>query len=590
MPSLLKKTWVIKTPYSNLSLLDRVTNHRNLDLENELQELHSPWLMKNMEKAVERIQYAMNHEERIMIFGDYDVDGVCGSSILYLGLQELGADVSVRLPNRERDGYGLNTKVIDECLELGVKVLITVDCGISGVEPVAYGMSKGIDIIITDHHSIPPELPKAFAILNPKQKDCNYPEKEIVGTVVAFKLLTALFFVIPTKPERRTEESLVTLKISDSFTRPQHLLQGNLIAMTKYLDLAALATVADCAPLQGENRLIVKMGLEQMRNTQHRGLRKLLESYDLAPKASDSIQQSSRQESYKLKALSSYHLGFLIAPAINAAGRLEDPMIAFRMMLGDEEKALELRRLNEERQMIVEGALEDALMQAEEWKEKPALILSSEFWSPGIIGLLAGKLCEKYERPAICFTKVQNKLVGSCRSTRDINIVEWLSKYKNLFIGYGGHSQAAGLSIQEENLGVFREDILRDLEVFRKENPFSSELIIDTELKAEEISLEKARNLKKLEPFGMGNPKPKLLVKHGRIQDLRIVGREGSHLQLQLRVGNMNVKAIAFQMGEYKKTLENWSTVDLVSTLEENTFQEKTSIQLNITDMRPSEP
>src|SRR5690606_29747753 len=320
--SLLNKAWNISTPYQNTSVLDRICTHRKIDPAQELTELHSPWLLKDIDIAVGRITKAIKDQERIMVFGDYDVDGVTGATILCLGLKELGANVSVRLPHREKDGYGLNTQFLDECSQASVKVVVTVDCGISNVKEVEYGKNLGLDIIVTAHHSIPPVIPDAYAVINPKQPVCSYPEKEIVGSVVAFKLIYALFETAPIENWKLKIENL--------------------------MDLAALATVADCAPLRGENRPIVKNGLLQFANTKHRGLRTLLESYQLASKP-----------------LTSYHLGFNIAPCINAAGRLEDPLIAFKMMIGDTEKAMELRQMNLDRQEIVKSALAEALEQVE---------------------------------------------------------------------------------------------------------------------------------------------------------------------------------------------------------------------------------
>ncbi|MDZ4216774.1 MAG: DHHA1 domain-containing protein, partial [Candidatus Gracilibacteria bacterium] len=333
-----------------------------------------------------------------------------------------------------RDGYGLNTRVLDECKELGVSIVITVDCGISNVKEVAYGNELGLNIIITDHHEIPKILPNAYAILNPKQEDCRYPEKMIVGSVVALKLIDALQQSSPLQPT------------------PYHL--------QPLLDLAALATVADCAPLRGENRLIVKKGLIQFKQTQHRGLRTLLESYQL----------TNNQQP-----ITSYHLGFNIAPCINAAGRLEDPLIAFKMMMGDQEKALELRQINEERQEIVKKALEEASEQVErDHKNDPILIFWAKNWQPGIVGLLAGRLCERYHKPVICLTEHEGKYVGSCRSIPEINIVEQLQQHAELFLNFGGHAQAAGLSISPDKLEVFRERLHQSVGKIMKENPIET--------------------------------------------------------------------------------------------------------------------
>lgn len=544
--SLLNKTWKIKTPYQNIPLLERITHHRGWDPKKDLQELHSPWSLKDIEKAVERIQRAITNQERIIIFGDYDVDGVTGATILYLGLKELGANVSVRLPHREKDGYGLNTRVLDECKLLDVSLVITVDCGISNVKEVEYGKQLGLDIIITDHHSIPSQLPDAFAILNPKQIDCQYPEKDIVGSVVAFKLICALF--------EATNYQLQT---------------------TNYLDLAALATVADCAPLRGENRLIVKKGLLQFAKTEHRGLRKLADSYELLNSP---------------KPLSSYHLGFLIAPCINAAGRLEDPMIAFKMMMGDEEKAMELRTMNQERQDIVRTALGEASEQVEKYHQNdPILVFWGEHWQPGIIGLLAGRLCERYHRPVVCLTRHEEKYVGSCRSIPEINIVERLQAHEDLFLNYGGHAQAAGLSIAPEKLEELRARLLKDVGEFVKNNPITPALSVDTEITSDEITLATLADLSQLEPFGMGNPTPKFLLKNLALQQTRKVGADQTHLQLTLEQEKRVFKGIAFQFSEHEQQLNEWKNIDVICQLNKNEFRGKVSVDLQVVDARRSE-
>jgi single-stranded-DNA-specific exonuclease len=544
--SLLEKEWKIKSVYTTEeTLIDRICKHRDLNPDTELKELHSPWTLKDIEKAVQRLSKAIENNERIMIFGDYDVDGVSGASILYLGLKKLGAQVSVRLPHREKDGYGLNTKVLDESKELGVSLLITVDCGISNVEEVKYGNKLGLEIIITDHHSIPPVLPEAYAILNPKQVNCEYPDKEICGSVVGYKLIIALF-------ERLNPE----------------------LNHREFIDLAALATVADCMPLKGENRYIVKEGLLQFKQTQHRGLRTLLESYELTNPE---------------KEIKSYHLGFNIAPCINAAGRLEDPLIAFKMMMGDTEKALELRRINNERQDVVKVALEEAMIQVErDHLEDPILVFWADNWPPGIVGLLAGRLCERYHKPVICLTRHEDKFVGSCRSIPQINIVERLQANEDLFLNYGGHAQAAGLSIKEENLEELRSRLIDNINEYIKENPIIPTLSLDTEVKEKEISLENVSALNSLEPFGMGNPKPKFLLKGVKLNFARAVGKDKTHLQLGINTGTQDLKGIAFQMAEHKAQLESWGELDIVCQMNKNEFRGKTTVDLQVLDARPS--
>ncbi|MGE3278427.1 MAG: single-stranded-DNA-specific exonuclease RecJ [Candidatus Altimarinota bacterium] len=545
MTSILNKQWKIKTPFQNIPILERVCTHRNLD-PHAPEELHSPWLLKDMQKAVERLEHAIKTQQRIMIFGDYDVDGVTGATILYLGLKQLGAKVSVRLPHREKDGYGLNTRVLDECTQADVKVVITVDCGISNVKEVEYGKQLGLDIIITDHHSIPPVLPNPYAIINPKQTDCQYPEKEIVGSVVAFKLICALF----------EEFSIENWKLK----------------IENLMDLAALATVADCAPLKGENRTIVRQGLLQFANTEHRGLRTLLDSYQLTSKP-----------------ITSYHLGFNIAPCINAAGRLEDPMIAFKMMIGDTQKALELRQMNLERQEIVKTALEEASEQVEKYhKNDPILIFWAENWQPGIIGLLAGRLCERYYRPVICLTRHEAKYVGSCRSIPEINIVEKLQLNEDLFLNYGGHAQAAGLSIAPEKLVELRQRLIADIGKQLEEKPLHPSLSLDTEITSEEISLATVHQLTSLEPFGMGNPAPKFLFKNIDLKQIRTVGKDKTHLQLVLQQENRVYKGIAFQFAEHVPKIQALKTVDIACQLNKNEFRGEVSVDLQVIDMRES--
>jgi single-stranded-DNA-specific exonuclease len=569
MNSLLKKSWKIKTPLTDIPLLERITAHREVKLDEELSELHSPWSMKGMSKAVERIERAIQDQERIMIFGDYDVDGVCGATILYLGLKELGANVSVRLPHREKDGYGLNTKVLDECLELGVTVVITVDCGISNVKQVEYGKERGLDIIVTDHHSIPAKLPDAYAILNPKQVDCEYPEKDIVGSVVGYKLICALNLSL-----RGTKQSVLG-EIASSAALPRN--NNHDLAMTDLLDLAALATVADCAPLKGENRLIVKQGLLQFAQTKHRGLRKLAESFNLVQ-----IPVNSQ-----LSLVTSYDLGFKIAPCINAAGRLEDPMIAFQMMLGDEEKAMELRTMNQERQEIVKTAIEEALDIVEtKHAHDSILVIHAEHWQPGIIGLLAGKLCERYHRPVICLTKHEQKYVGSCRSIPEINIIERLQEHADLFLNFGGHAQAAGLSIEPTKLGELRQKMMTSIDEFLKTHPITPYISIDTEVISSEITLGNVQALARLEPFGMGNPKPKFLLRNIRIDQSRPVGGDKTHLQLTLRHGEKFFKGIAFQMAEHEAQLQLWKHIDIICQLNKNEFNGKITVDLQMIDAR----
>lgn len=544
-PTLSGKIWKIKSPKTHESLLNRVSKHRKLKLDEELTELHSPWLLKNIDKAVTRLEAAITNQERIMVFGDYDVDGVTGATIIYLSLKHLTNQVSIRLPHRERDGYGLNMKVIDECHQNDVKMIITVDCGISNVKEIAYAESLGINVIITDHHDIPLELPNAYAILNPQQKDCEYPEPKICGAVVGFKAMQALFEHVG----RSANE------------------------LDKYMDMAAMATIADCMPLRGENRLIVKRGLKQFEQCEHRGLKKLV---DL------------RLEG---KRITSEGIGFFVSPSINAAGRITEPTFALDMMIGNseaaEKRAEELVAINEERRKIQKNHLSSFIEQAD--PEATIHIHWSDEWPGGINGLLAGELCKKFHRPAICLAKSEEHYTASCRSIPGINILEVLQKHEDLFIKYGGHAPAAGFSIKPEKLEEMKARLTQEVETLLQENPIIPTLHLETELNPEELTLESVQSIMQLEPFGMGNPKPQFLVSGFEVVETRPVG-DGTHLSMTLKKGEQSYRCIAFGKAEHEEQLKAWKHIDIACRISENEFRGKTSLSIQVVDARPAGP
>jgi len=523
-------------------LIERVLEGRKLEnISVSLDDLHDPFLLKDCQKAVERIQEAIKKKERVMIYGDYDVDGITSANLLYQVLRSLGAEVSVRLPHRVNDGYGLNEKFIKECQNLKVALIITVDCGVSNKPEIEQANTAGIDVIITDHHSPPPELPNALAILNPKQEDCEYPNKEIVGVGVAFKFAQALF---------------------KTFEKPSD-------EVYQYLDLVALGTVADCAQIVGENRVFVKCGLDRLKNTINPGLR--------------SLMQASKVDTNNL---STYTLGFILSPRLNAAGRLEDPLFAFNLLNGQLQNSAFLDKINVKRQELVRTFLKEAEELLGEVKtSQKILIVGSDQWHVGVIGLIAGRLCEKYNRPAIAITKLGDQYVGSARSIGEFNVIETLRKFDDLFTHYGGHKGAAGFSVPLCNVKNLTQGLEKEAKKALKGVKLTAKIQIDTEILPQEITWENLEALEKLEPFGLGNPQPRFLLRNVKISDLRLLGKEKTHLGFGLDLENQPLRAIAFRFGEHYRKLREHRSLDLVFSLEKNTWKGNTNMQAKIEDI-----
>jgi single-stranded-DNA-specific exonuclease len=564
--SLLGKTWKIRSLEDELNIIQNIIKSRGIVSQEDVNAylnptykkgFHNPFLMKDMDKAVERIGRAIDNQERIVIFGDYDVDGISGTAIMVNTLKKLGANVTYRLPHRVHDGYGLSEKFIEEFKELGIKVLITVDTGISCTNQINLAKEYGIDVIITDHHTIPENPPiSAYAILHPKQEECSYPFKGLTGSGVAFKLASALLTDRLNSPER--EQFLYSL-----------------------LDLASLGTVADIGPLLGENRIIVKYGLEALQNTAWPGLSHLMDSAGID----------------KNQKLDVSTIGFKIGPRINAAGRIDHPYYALQMLLhegGNDEKgknlAAKLEKLNQERQQMVFDALEQAFdMVAEQAKTQKILIVWSPDWHMGILGLIAGKLVERYNIPTIALQEFDGHLVASFRSNEYFNAVDALNNVSHLLDHYGGHFQAAGFNIKKENLEPFIEEITRYAAEKLQGHQVENHLIIDADLTNIEINDQFIKLLSQMEPFGYGNEKPVFLVRNIRVEELRRVGKEQQHLHFQTNTGNNRYPSIAFKMGDHENLLKNTPKIDLAFYLDKNFWNGREILQLQVIDLKPSQ-
>lgn len=531
--SLLGKKWIFPSAATNGNFLAELKKIRGIDAS----EIHDGEKMKDLTKAATRINLAIQKQERILIVGDYDADGITASAILFKAISHLGGAVSVRLPHRIHDGYGLNPKFIKEAKSLEVKLLITVDNGISAFSEVELANSFGIDVIITDHHLPPEILPPAFAIVNPRQKNCDYPDKNLSGAAVAMKLA----------------ENLGDL--------PDDL-------QNEILGLAAIGTLADVCPLVGENRALVSAGLAVLPNIKNIGLQKILVNAGVNGK------------------VSSEDIGFRVAPRINAAGRIGDPLTAFQTLTnGQGEKfADDLERLNSERQGLTVKVLSEVEERLGEFGAEKILIASGDFHA-GIIGLAAGRLAEQYFRPAIVMSENGEHFVGSCRSPlAEFDITAALADCADLLEKFGGHRGAAGFTITKKNRAEFEKRIADFAEKNIEAVELTPSLEVDLEVEENNLTENFLKELQSLEPFGADNPEPKLLWRAAKLTKIRAIGEEGRHLKMQ--IGDKKLNSIGFRLGEFAPILDKQKNADLVFNFSENIWNGSRELQLKILDAR----
>lgn len=514
----------------------------------ELSSLHDPYLMKGMDKAVGRILEAVKARERICVYGDYDVDGITSTAVMVRTLRRLGADPIYYIPNRMEEGYGLSMGSIDFIKEHGINLIVTVDCGIRSNDIIDYASSLGMQVIVTDHHECEGELPNAFSIINPHQYECCYPYKGLAGVGVAFKLASSLL-------ERSG--------------------YGDFAA--ELLDLVTLGTIADVVPLLDENRVIVKNGLEKIRHSTNEGIRALLEVCGLSGKE-----------------LNAYNVAFMLAPRINAAGRIADASDCVELLLTDNPaKAADIAKKldadNRERQGIENQILNDAVAMLEssvDFEKDRALVLAGEGWHIGVIGIVASRLVDRYYLPAMVMSVDGELSKGSARSIPGFNIFEAMSKYGSLFEKYGGHEMAAGFTIRTDRIEELRESMNKEVaRVLGTEKPMP-ELRVDYKLSPGDINLDTVNKLKLLEPFGIGNPSPLYVYRALRVLSARAVGSDGKHLSLMVYDGVNEIKCIAYNLGNMQKVLSIGKKIDIICSVENNLWNNIESVQLNIKDIR----
>jgi len=526
-----------------------------------LKDLINPFLMKDMEKAVKRITEAIFNREKICIYGDYDVDGITSTSLLYLFLTELNAKVIYYVPNRLEEGYGLNKDAIDDICGQDVDLMITVDCGITAIDEVAYAKSRGIDVIITDHHQQGENLPvEAYAIVNPMRSDDIYPFKHLSGVGVAFKLLMALRYYLNNNTDYKY--SLPNLK--------------------KYLDIVTLGTIADVVPLIGENRIFVKHGLKMLSEKSSRvGLEELKKITGL-----------------KNVNLNASHIGFVIAPRINAVGRMGCSDRGVRLLITDDRNearwlAEELDMENRYRQGIEKSILAESYAKIERHRlhEKyRGIVLYSEDWHPGVIGIVASRVVEKYFRPTIVITMENGLGKGSARSIPAFHLYDGLKDMSELLVSFGGHKYAAGLKIASENIKTLQKEFHNVISSHLTDEDFIPEINIDAVVSENQVDDELIKWLNNMRPFGSGNSEPIFLMKGLRkYQQFFYIGKDKKHIKGFLEKNGKVFQVIGYNMPEYEKILKTSEYFDIAFTPEYNTWLGEKTIQLKLKDIRESD-
>ena len=511
----------------------------------------NPFRLKGMNEAVTRLRQAIRQREPIAVYGDFDADGVTATALLVETLSALGAQAEPYIPHRVDEGYGLNVGALRELAQRSIKVVVTVDCGIRSPSEVAYGHRLGLDIIVTDHHSPGEELPSATAAINPKQADCRYPFKELAGVGLAFKLAQALL-----RANRQTPIARGAVDLDEE----------------DLLDLVALGTVTDLAPLLGENRALVRRGLEKLNQPQRLGLQTLISQAGVRPGQ-----------------ITATTIGYVLGPRLNAAGRLDTAMDSYNLLTSNSlaearSLALKLEEVNRERQRLTVDTLERAREQVLAIGEEERLFfVAAEDYLPGIVGLVAQRLTDEFYRPSVVAELGGETSRASCRSIPEFNITAALDQCSELLVRYGGHAAAAGFTVTNSNLESLQQR-LRQIATHQLEGlELLPTLSIDAEVDLSEMNWATHALLEQLEPFGYANPTPVFLSREVTVRDARVVGE--CHLKMTLSDGRAVWDAIAFRQGGWAGKLPR--QIDVVYSLEVNEWNEEKRLQLNVKDLRP---
>jgi len=553
--SIMKK-WLIYPQKSN-NIIEQLLINRGVKNKEQFlnpnyeKDLHNPFLLKGMGKAVRRIQEALKQKEKIGIFADYDADGIPGAALLFRTFKSLGCISEVYIPVRE-EGYGLNEKGIRELANKGCKLLITVDLGVVNNKEIKLAKRLGMDTIICDHHEIQKSrIPQeAIAVLHPALSK-SYPNKNLAGGGVAFKLSQA---------------------ISAKLTKP------SLNELKWLLELPAISTVCDCVELKGENRTMVKYGMVVLSKTKNLGLQELYRTAVIDPKN-----------------INTYTIGFQIGPRINAPGRMDHAAPAFRLLTTENREeakkiAQELNRINYKRQQQLDQVLAEAEEKIKKRKldKNKMILVEGKNWPMGIIGLVAGKIMEKYSRPVIVFRQEEKLTKGSARSIDGFHILQALERAKGYLLKHGGHAQAAGVTLENKHLSTLYDKLLEIAEAELKFEDLVPKISIDAVIEPEDINFELYNQIRKFEPYGIGNPRPVFLMKGVKIISLRLVGVDKKHLKFLLASPdqNMSFDAIGFDLHYFSQTLQVNDKIDVVFTIDEDTWNGQKKLQLKILDLK----
>ena len=517
-----------------------------------LDKLHDPFLMKDMDKAVERLHQALTQNENILIYGDYDVDGTTAVAVMYRFLSPLTSRLDYYIPDRHNEGYGVSQQGIDYAAERGCTLIITLDCGIKAVEKLAYAKSKGIDVIVCDHHTPGDELPTAVAVLNMKREDCPYPYKDLSGCGVGFKLAQA-------------------------YTQQYGLPFDNLLPL---LQLLAMSIASDIVPITGENRILAHYGIKQINQAPFAGISAVIDVAGI-----------------EAKKLTINELVYKLGPRINACGRMKSGRAAVELLLTDDatfarQQAEEVNQQNEERRDCDTETTREALAMLEEdatFAQRRSTVVYAPHWHKGVVGIVASRLIETYYRPTIVLTAGEDGIIsGSARSVGGFDIYAAIDSCLDLLTNFGGHKYAAGLSMHIDNLPAFRERFEKYVATHIREDQLQPTLLVEAELELADITPAFYNVIRYLEPFGPGNPRPlfatRNLINH---RDTRVVGKTGEHLRLDVTDRAYAITGIAFGRAEMAQHIQNGNPVDICYELDENTFNNRTTIQMMAQDIKP---
>ena len=517
----------------------------------QLQDLHDPWLMKDMDKAVERIIRAVHHNEKILVFGDYDVDGTTAIACMYRFLRQIHSAIDFYIPHRYREGYGVSKAGIDYAKEIGATLIISLDCGIKSVELIQYAKDLGIDFIVCDHHLPDEQLPPAIAILNPKQKDCSYPYKELCGCGVGFKLISAL--------------------------APQFSLSDEIVFET--LDLVATAIAADIVPMTGENRVLAYYGLKRANENPNNGIKALGFLSGLKT------------------ALHINNLVFMIAPRVNAAGRMDDARKAVQMFISETyDEALHYAEMlhsdNTERKEAdgnITGEALTLITTNNEWIQRKSTVVFKSTWHKGVVGIVASRLIEHYHRPTIVLTQSGEYAAGSARSVPGFNLYEAVHACREHLLGYGGHFAAAGLTLELDKIDAFRDKFEEIVSSTIHPELLIPEIIIDSEINFTDIQWPFYNILQQMEPFGPENLRPVFVAKKVWNTGYSKIVKE-QHIKFSLKQNGIVLTGIAFKMADKFHLLQMQKPIDVVFKIDENEWNGNKSLQMRVLDFRISEP